>query len=488
MDNTLVESDRLLIRRFEEADRPCLERVFCDPGMMRYLGSAWDSAKVAEALQEWRADWGADHRWYGMLVKKDTLEPVGTAGVTENTIPDEPGLELSWFVLPEHQRQGYAAEITRALLGFVFDSLKAARVVAETHPQNPASNRVLEKLGFTSLGERRHAYDDLPGFDVQVLWELTRENYQVNQVISSIPAWQTAKQIHRQRIAGLTNANYCLMVDGERFVLRLSGENTGRLGIDRACEWAALQAAASAGVGPQVEAFLMPQGHLVTRWVDGKYLEAPEFRTEEHVRRLTRTVKRIHALPPNGAVFSPFQRVESYLQVAHELGSPFPPGFERFLETMRMVARDQEQDPSGWQRFCHNDLASVNYLFVEAEQRFVVLDWEFSGLSDIYYDLATVVYTHDDVGPLPAELEEVMLAEYFGAARDGAVDTWHRRRLLGMKYMLLLFNGLWGLAQHGMQQAGVIPAPQGFNYLEFATALFAKDIRDLQAQVKAACV
>ena len=49
--------------------------------------------------------------------------------------------------------------------------------------------------------------------------------------------------------------------------------------------------------------------------------------------------------------------------------------------------------------------------------------------------------------------------------------------------MLLLFNGLWGLAQHGMQQAGLIPAPQDFDYLEFATTLFAQDIRDLQIQV-----
>ena len=41
-----------------------------------------------------------------------------------------------------------------------------------------------------------------------------------------------------------------------------------------------------------------------------------EFRTPENVRLLTETVKRIHALPPNGAIFSPFQRVESYLETA----------------------------------------------------------------------------------------------------------------------------------------------------------------------------
>ncbi|MCP4539746.1 MAG: GNAT family N-acetyltransferase [Chloroflexi bacterium] len=176
--NVLVESDRLLIRRPEERDNQCLERVFCNPAMMHYLGGTWTPHQVAESLQEWHEVWGVDNRWYGILVRKDTKEPIGTAGFTENTITDEPGLDLSWFVLPEYQGQGFATEITNELLRFAFDGLKAERMLAETHPENPASNRVLEKLGFECLGERHHKYDYLPGFDTQVLWALTSGNWQ----------------------------------------------------------------------------------------------------------------------------------------------------------------------------------------------------------------------------------------------------------------------------------------------------------------------
>jgi len=299
----------------------------------------------------------------------------------------------------------------------------------------------------------------------------------VEQIIARIPAWQDARQITHERIAGLTNANYCVTVDGERYVLRVSGENTQQLGIDRCHELAALQAAAAAGIGPAVVAFLPPEGHLVTRFVDGRIWSAHEFRTPEHVRLLTDTVKRIHRLPSNGAFFSPFRRVEQNLATAFKFSAERPEGFECFMATMLEVHADQASDPLKWHRFCHNDLASVNYLFSDTEQRITVLDWEFAGVSDIYYDLACVSYTHDSDGPISQQLEEVMLEHYFGE-----VTPFRWRRLQGMKFMLMLFSATWGLAQYAMQQAGLISPPQDFDYLEFARYVCEYDLLQLQEQ------
>ena len=177
MKNILLESTRLFLRRPEVEDQVSLEQIFCNPDMMRYLGDVWNPDKVTEVNQEWHDDWGVERRWSGVLVKKDTLEVIGTAGLTENTLIDEIGFELSWLVLPEHQKQGFANEITTALLHFAFDGLGAERIVAETHPRNPASNRIFKKFGFECLGECHHQYDDLPGFETQVLWALTRESW-----------------------------------------------------------------------------------------------------------------------------------------------------------------------------------------------------------------------------------------------------------------------------------------------------------------------
>jgi thiamine kinase-like enzyme len=299
----------------------------------------------------------------------------------------------------------------------------------------------------------------------------------IQSILARIPAWQGQENIRFEQIAGLTNTNYRVTVNNECFVLRLSGQNTARLGINRNHELAALRSAAQAGLGPKVVAFLPPEGHLVTRWVEGRHWEVHEYRTPGHVRLLTNTVKRIHTLPANGAVFSPFQRVNAFLETARSFPVPFPPGMDSCLETMHAVEADQQRDNSDWRRMCHNDLVSVNYLYLEKEESIVVLDWEFSGLGDIYYDLATVVYTHDTYGPIPLNLEKEMLNCYFGT-----VTTFQQRRLLGMKYMLMLFTGMWGLAQGGMQKAGLIPAVDGFDYLEFAEYLFTHDIRTLQEQ------
>jgi len=110
MRSVLVESDRQLIRRPEEGDGRRLERVFCDPAMMRYLGGAWTPHKVAEALQEWRGDWGVDNRWYGVLVRKDTLQAISTAG--------SPRSRTSFCALPlmTWEQRGCSRRLTQTTL------------------------------------------------------------------------------------------------------------------------------------------------------------------------------------------------------------------------------------------------------------------------------------------------------------------------------------------------------------------------------------
>jgi hypothetical protein len=89
-------------------------------------------------------------------------------------------------------------------------------------------------------------------------------------------------------------------------------------------------------------------------------------------------------------------------------------------------------------------------------------------MGDLYFDLAALVYAYDEVGPLPEELQAYLLECYFGR-----VEPAQQARLEGMKYLLLFFTAMWGVLQHGMQQAGLAPVPDDFDCLEYAQGTFA---------------
>jgi thiamine kinase-like enzyme len=270
--------------------------------------------------------------------------------------------------------------------------------------------------------------------------------------------------IHVESLAGLTNTNYLVTVNGDRFVLRVSGQNTGHLGINRADEFETLSVASKAGIGARVECCLLPEGHLVTRFINGHHLTLQEYRTPGNIQRIVETVKCLHALPLPKATFSPFRRVESYAEKARSMRVPFPQGFDRLLQKMKKIEQEQACDPYPWRRFCHNDLFCVNVL---DDGKIWFIDWEFSGVGDIYYDLATLTYAYDSPDSLSRELQEYMLACYFGDVKE---ENW--ARLEGMKYMLMFFTALWGLVQQGMQNEGLVREVEGFNFLEYANVTF----------------
>jgi thiamine kinase-like enzyme len=287
---------------------------------------------------------------------------------------------------------------------------------------------------------------------------------EIAATISQIPAWTDADDLRIEPARGLTNRNYLATVNGERYVVRVSGSNTGHLGIDRASELAALQAASRAGIGAELVHFVLPQGHLVTRYIRGRHLKYEEYCDPGNLGRIVDTVKRIHALPPTAGTFSPFRRIEAYARQAAAYGVPFPQDFDTFLDKMQLVEAAQRQDGSPWYRFCHNDLFLVNLL---DDGTIRVIDWEFAGMGDIYFDLATLVYAYDTHNPLPAELQEHLLCCYFGSA-----TVRHRERLDGMKAMVLFFAAMWGMLQQGLLGRGMVPAVEGFDYLLYAQNIF----------------
>ena len=125
----------------------------------------------------------------------------------------------------------------------------------------------------------------------------------------------------------ITNRNFKVSVDGATYVLRIGGKDTELLGIDRRAEHEASLAAAAVGVGPEVVAFIEPEGFLVTRYIEGEVVVPEALREPEPLRRVAQALRAVHGGPPIPARFDSFRVVEAYAATAAAHGV-LPDAFE----------------------------------------------------------------------------------------------------------------------------------------------------------------
>ncbi len=220
---------------------------------------------------------------------------------------------------------------------------------------------------------------------------------------------------------GITNHNFKVVADGEAFVLRIAGRDTELLGIDRGVELQASRTAAALGIGPEVVAFV--DGCLVTRFLDG---ETGRPGTAEAGALL----RRLHDGPAIPGSFDSFRVVETYATTA---GSPPP----EYLRAKAVADRIDARRRGVESRPCHNDLLPAN--FVHDGERLRLVDWEYAGMGDPYFDLANFAVNNelDETG------EEELLAAYGGDDADA---------LVLMRFMSDFREAMWGVVQQAISQ------------------------------------
>jgi thiamine kinase-like enzyme len=233
---------------------------------------------------------------------------------------------------------------------------------------------------------------------------------------------------------GITNHNARVSLDGEGdVVLRVAGKNTELLGIDRQVEHEATLAAAELGVGPEVIAFVEPEGWLVTRYIEGSPIPPERMREPEILRRVAETLLRVHAGPPVSGSFDSFGVVEDYLAIARSRGGSDPPDYAWAHEIARRIERSRSTQEL---TLCHNDLLNAN--FIDDGERIRIVDWEYAGLGDRYFDLANFAINHE----LDRSEREALLRAYRGELRADDV-----RALELMRFMSDFREAMWGVLQ-----------------------------------------
>ncbi|MCB9761220.1 MAG: GNAT family N-acetyltransferase [Alphaproteobacteria bacterium] len=149
MSRALLLTPRLSLHPWRVDDAEEAWRIWGDPEVMRFVGPPHpDPARTRRAL---RAAIEAELT-HGVCLwrveERHTGRTVGACGFHAIAPPQGPALELAYHFRRSAWGQGYATEAARACVQLAFERLDAPRILAWTHPDNQASQRVLLKLGF----------------------------------------------------------------------------------------------------------------------------------------------------------------------------------------------------------------------------------------------------------------------------------------------------------------------------------------------------
>jgi thiamine kinase-like enzyme len=240
---------------------------------------------------------------------------------------------------------------------------------------------------------------------------------------------------------GITNRNYRVVAGNEVLVLRVPAETGSLLGIDRTIEHAVSRLVASAGVGPEVIAFIEPEGALVTRFITGRPVTDTDVHDPLVLQRIAHSLRRVHHAGQVAATFSVFRVVEAYGVIARRYGVMLPDAFEPAQQIARQI---EVALPNEAPVLCHNDLLNANFIDDGAGIR--IVDWEYAAMGDRFFDFGNFAVNHQ----LAEGDELALLAAYYGRATLG-----QHARLRLMRIMSDFREAMWGVVQRGISTLDV---------------------------------
>ena len=142
-----IETPRLVLRRFEAQDWTAVLTYAATPTVMHYIEEGpmtpiqvetWVDKNLGESAQAFPIILQQNRQLIGHIIFHQWF--------SHRTY------EIGWVLHPAYQGQGYATEAAKAVLGYAFAELQAHRVIATCQPENPASYRVMEKIGMRREG------------------------------------------------------------------------------------------------------------------------------------------------------------------------------------------------------------------------------------------------------------------------------------------------------------------------------------------------
>ena len=155
--NIRTDTTRLILKNYCESDLEDFHRLKSNPLVWRFSTKIQSSSieETQNCLNAILKNYNEGKHDFMALFLKDTGEYIGEAGVLAHIMPNN-RVVVGYNLLPEYWGNGYATEITKALVKYLFKDKRVERIEAHVCDGNIESSKVLEKSGFIKEGVLRN--------------------------------------------------------------------------------------------------------------------------------------------------------------------------------------------------------------------------------------------------------------------------------------------------------------------------------------------
>lgn len=142
-----LETERLVVRGWREAEWLALRPIATDPEVMRFIahGRPWTDDEIRRLVARQIEDEKRLGFCLGAVLEKPDERLIGLCGIGPLGKSDE--IEIGWWLARDRWGRGLATEAARRMLRFGFESAGLGRIISVARPQNTASHAVMERIG-----------------------------------------------------------------------------------------------------------------------------------------------------------------------------------------------------------------------------------------------------------------------------------------------------------------------------------------------------
>jgi thiamine kinase-like enzyme len=185
--------------------------------------------------------------------------------------------------------------------------------------------------------------------------------------------------VENRLLGGMSHLTYHIKIKGVDYTYRVIGKD-GNLFVDRKTELKNLEIIKPLKINNETVYFDIESGDKAAKYVDGVVLSQLDY--EPHLKKVAETLKKLHHSNLNPAsdygLIDRLNLYETYTDVRSE----------RYLELKKVwIEMYQTSHQNKPKVFCHNDAQRSN--MVVSKDRLYLLDWEYAGLNEFYYDIAS---------------------------------------------------------------------------------------------------